>query len=491
MVSSTRVRPSSILQGVRPATPRHRAGTEGVPNARRIYTRIAWWTAATDAASIILALILALGIGFMLRDSLLPISRDWLIAVSVTPLVWVGVFYAHGLYALEHLSKFEELRRLVNSSTAGIVVMVMIGYWSRASFSRIWVGLAWFLAVAFEIATRSMWRHHMERLRKDGHLSLRTIIIGSNGEAHRLGKGLSAPGSGFLPLSLYSPHDLYLEERPGMEVRRYGGNLRLAIEEQQAECLFVASSDVTPEEMMEIARLARVENVDVRLSASLPEMISTRVAIQPVAGIMSMSFKPVHLSGVQALMKRTFDLTLATFMLVLTLPISILVAIAIKLESRGPVLFRQARITQGGRIFQMHKFRTMRHRPCDEDDLDTTVPFFKLEGDPRVTTVGRILRKASLDELPQLLNVVKGEMSLVGPRPLPIDQVEANPDLLTPRLEVPAGATGWWQISGRSRVGAEEAVKMDLFYIDNWSLGLDVYILFRTLGAVVTRRGAH
>jgi lipopolysaccharide/colanic/teichoic acid biosynthesis glycosyltransferase len=137
----------------------------------------------------------------------------------------------------------------------------------------------------------------------------------------------------------------------------------------------------------------------------------------------------------------------------------------------------------------MHKFRTMR---TDLDvSLDTTRPFFKLQSDPRLTRVGTFLRRFSLDELPQLWNVITGEMSLVGPRPLPADQVAANLDLLRPRQAVPAGVTGWWQINGRSLVTPEEALRLDLFYIENWSPTLDLYVLLKTFGAVVGRQGAY
>jgi lipopolysaccharide/colanic/teichoic acid biosynthesis glycosyltransferase len=147
----------------------------------------------------------------------------------------------------------------------------------------------------------------------------------------------------------------------------------------------------------------------------------------------------------------------------------------------------------GGRVFTMYKFRTMR---ADADEIltrlgiDHSAPFFKLVDDPRPTRVGRTLRRFSLDELPQLINVLKGDMSLVGPRPLPAEQVEANPDL-GPRHQVRAGMTGWWQINGRSRLSPEEAVRMDMFYVENWSLSFDLYILAKTVGAVVNGRGAY
>jgi lipopolysaccharide/colanic/teichoic acid biosynthesis glycosyltransferase len=187
-------------------------------------------------------------------------------------------------------------------------------------------------------------------------------------------------------------------------------------------------------------------------------------------------------------MKRIIDLAVASVALLLTLPLWPVITLAIRLESRGPALFHQERVTKDGRIFRIHKFRTMRTGGLA---LDTTRPFFKLESDPRLTRVGVLLRKLSLDELPQLWNVLTGEMSIVGPRPLPAEQVAANADLLTPRQAVPAGVTGWWQINGRSGVTPEEALRLDLFYIENWSPTLDLYIMLKTFGAVVGRQGAY
>jgi lipopolysaccharide/colanic/teichoic acid biosynthesis glycosyltransferase len=180
---------------------------------------------------------------------------------------------------------------------------------------------------------------------------------------------------------------------------------------------------------------------------------------------------------------------MASAALAISLPLWVVIAIAIRSSSRGPVLFRQERVTKGGRVFRVYKFRTMR---LDIDSpVDTSAPFFKLDADPRLTSIGRILRRLSLDELPQFLNVLKGEMSLVGPRPLPADQVAANLDLLGPRHEVPAGVTGWWQINGRSTVTPEEAIHLDQFYIENWSLSLDLYIMIKTFAAVLILKGAH
>jgi lipopolysaccharide/colanic/teichoic acid biosynthesis glycosyltransferase len=202
----------------------------------------------------------------------------------------------------------------------------------------------------------------------------------------------------------------------------------------------------------------------------------------------------VRLSGTQTVVKRAFDLLVASVGMVCIAPVWLVIAALIRLTSKGPVLFRQERVTKAGRAFTVYKFRTMVQdsaKVLEEHNIDPSAPFFKLDDDPRLTPVGRLLRKLSLDELPQLLNVLKGDMSLVGPRPLPVEQVAANLELLSSRHEVPAGVTGWWQINGRSSVSFEEAVRMDLFYIENWSLSLDLYILLKTVGCVLAGKGAH
>jgi lipopolysaccharide/colanic/teichoic acid biosynthesis glycosyltransferase len=196
------------------------------------------------------------------------------------------------------------------------------------------------------------------------------------------------------------------------------------------------------------------------------------------------------MSPVQAAVKRAFDVGVASVALLISLPVIALIAVAVRLTSSGPILFRQERVTKGGRVFTMLKFRTMVNDLPEGRTIDLTAPFFKLKDDPRLTRVGRVLRVSSLDELPQLWQVIRGDLSLVGPRPLPAVQVAANYALLSPRHEVRAGITGWWQINGRSSVAPHEAVRMDLFYIENWSLSLDLYILLKTLGAVVSFRDA-
>jgi lipopolysaccharide/colanic/teichoic acid biosynthesis glycosyltransferase len=191
--------------------------------------------------------------------------------------------------------------------------------------------------------------------------------------------------------------------------------------------------------------------------------------------------------------KRGFDLAGASLLLLVFAPVLLAAALAIKLDSRGPVLFRQLRVGRDGRPFQILKFRTMvadaESRKDELRDLNERDGLFKIERDPRITRVGRLLRRTSLDELPQLLNVVRGEMSLVGPRPLVLDEDRKIQGWQRRRLQLTPGVTGHWQILGSARIPLQEMVKIDYLYVANWSLWVDVKILLRTVTHVLTRQG--
>ena len=221
-------------------------------------------------------------------------------------------------------------------------------------------------------------------------------------------------------------------------------------------------------------------------------MPTTSVSVEAAAGEIALRRRTCNPQGLPGHVKRSIDVGVITLMLPVVLPLMALIAAAVKLTSPGPALFRQSRVTQGGRAFVMLKFRTMRERRADDRLDDVSDVFHKLgKNDPRITPIGRTLRRFSLDELPQLFNVLRGDMSLIGPRPLPVDQVAANSELFDGRHEMPAGLSGWWQVNGRSDLDPLTSVRMDLFYIDNWSLGLDLRIVLRTARAILGGRGAY
>jgi exopolysaccharide biosynthesis polyprenyl glycosylphosphotransferase len=235
--------------------------------------------------------------------------------------------------------------------------------------------------------------------------------------------------------------------------------------------------------------------IDLLVAPQLTDIAGPRVHIRPVEGLPLLHVEEPKLSGVAWLFKNLMDRIVAALLLLLLAPLFAVIAIAIRLTDRGPAIFSQARVGREGETFHVWKFRTMYTDAEDRlaqlvDQNEGDGLLFKIRDDPRVIPVGRFLRRASLDELPQLVNVFRGEMSLVGPRPLPADDGDFLGDVRR-RLLVRPGITGLWQVSGRSELSWDDAVRLDLYYVDNWSLAFDLVILCRTIGVVLGRKGAY
>jgi exopolysaccharide biosynthesis polyprenyl glycosylphosphotransferase len=462
--------------------------TASRPPARLAFRRLSIALALADAASIVAAL-LALQYVASVWTS---IDGALVLTLAVASLEWIAVFHAFGLYRVEHLSAWEEFRGIFSATTVGVGVIMVSSFWWEASISRPLLAWTWLFAISFELLTRRLFRWRIRQLKRDGTLTLRTLLVGTNEEAARLARVLQPSVRGFAPIGCVSTSEATDLDGGLPRIGRLD-ELADIIRRERAECVFVASSAVSPKDVIDISRACRQAEVEMRVSANLPDILTSRLSIQPIDDVMALYLKPVRLTRTQAALKRSFDLLVSVPALIVLLPLMAVVAMAIRSTSSGPVIFRQRRMTKNGRVFTMLKFRTM---VADADHAahpkvaDLTEPFFKMRDDPRLTGIGYVLRKLSLDELPQLWNVVRGDMSLVGPRPLIIEQIEADPELLEPRHEVKAGMTGWWQINGRSDVELGDAVRLDLFYIDNWSLSLDLYILLKTVGVILRGKGA-
>jgi exopolysaccharide biosynthesis polyprenyl glycosylphosphotransferase len=419
-------------------------------------------------------------------------TYSWLPAIVGT-LMWVGIFHSFGLYVSKNLSSPDEVRRVVGATSVGAaLLMIFAGASSGAATGGL--GFAFLTLLVLEVASRLTWRRYARRLRQKGLLAYRTIVIGSARDAANVCNALiEDERSGFFPIGRVAPERG--TDAPGSPPFLGDiGELASVVRERSAEAIVVASSVLSGADLAAVQQLARREELAIRLVARVPRMLTHRLTLQPVGSLMTVAVRPAQLSGGQAALKRGFDVIAGSLALVVSLPLQLAIGAIIKMTSPGPILFSQQRITKDNRSFTVYKFRTMAtgaDRAMDERGVDRTQPFFKGGDVPPVTGVGRVLRALSLDELPQLFNVVRGDMSLVGPRPLPAEQVEANPELLGPRHEVRTGLTGWWQVNGRSDVSPEEAISQDLFYIENWSLSLDLYVLARTVGVVLSRRGAR
>jgi exopolysaccharide biosynthesis polyprenyl glycosylphosphotransferase len=463
---------------------------------QRSHTRLQYqahyvWMGLTDSLSVFAALLLAYQLRF---DRLLPTLDFWLLLLTV-PLITPLVYLTMRLYRVHQYSTAEEFRRIIVSISLIISAVVMVSFWSKASFSRLWMLLSWGLGLLFALSSRRLWHWQVRRSRMRGRLIFRTLIVGANPEAERLAATMQAKEFGFLPVGFVagSMDEMRLDDEG---VLGPIDHLRELIRESRADCLFVASSAVTAEDVVQIMKARRLEDVEVRFTANLPAILSSRLAPQVIGGVMTLSVNVPQLTRFQAAAKRACDVLLSGLGLLLLSPLFAVVALAIKLTSRGPIIFRQERIGLRGRCFTMLKFRTMvahADRLLDKlrDQNQADGPLFKLHQDPRVTRVGRALRRYSIDELPQLVNVLRGEMSLVGPRPPLAAEVALYEEWQLDRLEVRPGITGLWQVSGRSGLSFEEYVRLDLFYVENWSIAYDLFILSKTIPLLVSARGAY
>jgi exopolysaccharide biosynthesis polyprenyl glycosylphosphotransferase len=417
----------------------------------------------------------------------------YVLLIPISAAVWITIFHLFGLYRLDHISPWDEFRGTIGAAAISLLVTLGASSWLGRPLSHSRLLLTALLVVGLELALRRGLRLLVGRMQRTGRLSLRTALIGVNAEAIRLAHALEEGPGGLIPVG-YVSVGASGPEGDGFPVIGNIDTLEDVIRGHGVECVLVAATAASSDDLLRVSRACRRTGVVMKVSANLPEALSSRMSVQRAGAVTTVTLNPVRLTGRRGAIKRSFDVLVGSVALLLALPVMAVVALAIGLTSRGPVLFRQERGTKDGEPFTMYKFRTMvedSDRALDGAVIDLTRPFFKMKDDPRLTTIGRLLRKVSLDELPQLWNVVRGDMSLVGPRPLPFEQVEANAAALAPRHEVRAGLTGWWQISGRSELDSEDALRLDVFYIENWSLSLDLYILIRTLGTVLGGRGAH
>jgi exopolysaccharide biosynthesis polyprenyl glycosylphosphotransferase len=273
-------------------------------------------------------------------------------------------------------------------------------------------------------------------------------------------------------------------------------SLPAVLDRERVDELILTDSDFGDRELLEIVDAAHRRGVEVRIAPKATELLTQRVEFVPGQGIPLFELRPPAFVGMDWVVKRAFDLVVSSLVLVVGLPLWLAIAAAVKLTSPGPVFYRDLRVGLGEQEFGMLKFRTMYADAAGkqaelEASNEADGPLFKIREDPRVTRVGAFLRRFSLDEIPQLWNVLRGEMSLVGPRPLPLRDYERLDAWHRKRYLVLPGVTGLWQISGRSSLGFDDLVRLDFFYLENWSIWLDISILAKTVPAVVSGRGAY
>jgi exopolysaccharide biosynthesis polyprenyl glycosylphosphotransferase len=321
----------------------------------------------------------------------------------------------------------------------------------------------------------------------------RALLVGSGAHIEAVAHALRSRSRTHVDLVGY----ISLSPRPQNGLRSLGAldELGEVLGREEVDEVIIADPDFPQERALDLVDQCHQRGVTVHVAPSTMEILVDRAEFVPGESVPLFTLRPPVFEGIEYAVKRTFDLVLSTVGLVILSPLLLACAIAVKLSSRGPVIYRSVRPGIAGKPFHCFKFRTMRQH-ADESQADLEAlnelsgALFKIRNDPRLTRVGRFLRRFSLDELPQLANVVRGEMSLVGPRPLPMRDFEHLEDWHKKRYLVLPGITGLWQVSGRAELDFDDLVRLDFLYLERWSIFLDLSILLKTIPAVLSRRGA-
>ncbi|MEE4275373.1 MAG: sugar transferase [Thermoleophilia bacterium] len=422
----------------------------------------------------------------------------WLL-LALTP-VWVVMLYVFGLYrepgrsigGATSLEALSGLSALTAASWLVFVGMILVD----GAMAPVSALIAFWLA-AIVIVPLGRWVARATVWSRPGFVE-RTLIVGAGDVGHTLAAKIANHPEYRLDVIGFIDDGEPMPNGKGPDVPVLGtlGDLEELIAREELDRVIVAFSQARHPEFLQLVRLCADHGVKVNIVPRLFEVVSSQAGVDDIEGIPLLDVGHVELSRFNMAVKRAFDIVAGGAGMLLALPVFAVIAVLIKLDSPGPVFFRQERMGRGGRTFQMYKFRSMadgadKHRHDLDAHNEYSGPMFKMKEDPRITRLGAWLRRLSIDEAPQIFNVVKGDMSLVGPRPLWVEEAKQCRGWTQKRLDITPGITGLWQVTGRSDIPFDEMVKLDYLYVTGWSLGWDVKLLLQTVPAVLGMRGAY
>ena len=471
------------------------------------------WLRRYQAALVVVdfaAAAIAAGIAFLIRFVIPEHAADvvqYTVFGSIMPVAWVCIVALNRAYEGRFIgagqAEFDRIMRAFLHLTA----LVALGsYASHVDIARGFVVVALPLALVIDMVGRYAARKYLHRQRVRGRAMTSMLLVGDGRSIAEFAwmlrrdrhAGMSVVG-GCVPAELV--HDPETQQRlADANVTLLGDidSITSAVRASRADSVaIVSSAAVGPDRLRWISWQLEGTATDLVVSPGLTEIAGPRLHIRPVAGLPLLHVEEPEFTGFRRFVKTTFDFTGAALMLLFLAPVALAVGLAVRLTSRGPVFFCQDRVGRGGRTFRMVKFRSMyvdaekRRAALEQRNVNSDGLLFKIPDDPRITPVGRFIRKYSLDEIPQLINVLTGKMSLVGPRPNLPSEVARYGDDMRRRLLVKPGITGLWQISGRNDLTWLETVQLDLRYVENWTLGYDLMILWKTPSAVARAAGAY
>ena len=456
-----------------------------------------------DAVCIVLSILAAYQLRFQLLEYYAPFSGAFYVRLAwIAVPMWLVIFALYWLYHPDRLfGGMQEYSGVVSACTAGLVSLILYSFLDRRvdhDISRGWLAMVWFFSVTSVCLTRFGYRRLIYHLRKRGLFVRRALVVGANEEGRAVVTQLRALRTGgievvgFVDTALPRGTDV-----EGLPVLGNLGRLNNLVQRLGVEELIVIPTAMRREELLDIYRdWGTNRRVRVCLSSGLYELCTTGAQLREVGFIPLLSLNRTRITGVDALMKSALDFVGTLVAVTLLAPVFLMIAILVRLDSPGPVIYRRRVVGLYGRKFDAFKFRTM--IPNADTFLEANPKLReewerngKIQDDPRITRVGRVLRRYSLDELPQLFNVLKGQMSLVGPRMITPTELKHFGRWRHNLLTVKPGLTGLWQVSGRSDLSYEERVRLDMQYIRNYTTWIDLKLIFNTVQVVLKGRGAY
>ena len=421
------------------------------------------------------------------------------LAIGLIYVLWLVLFVSFGLYRTPRLtSRFDEAIAVLKAITVGTVLFVVATLDGGFSFTRVLMGIYWVATFVLVAGGRFGVRSIQQYLVVSGIGRRRAVIIGSEARGVRLLHSLrEAPSEGYDIIGFVgAKEEATRDEVEGIPVLGEGRDLKRILVESQVDSVLIALKSNSHEEVLAIVEAGRGLSVSFSITPDLYDIVMGHVRTSQIHGVPLMELKPHLMAPGEMSLKRAMDFTVASIVLLGLSPLWLLIALLIKLDSRGPVLFRQERVGERGRIFTMYKFRSM-----IEEAESGTGPVWVSDDDPRITRMGRLLRMLHLDESPQCINFVKGDMSLVGPRPERpyfVERFSNDIPLYTRRFNVKPGLLGWAQSKHEFDLNskdfariAEERLEYDLYYIENMSLALDFRIMLRTIWFVLAGKSTR
>jgi len=436
----------------------------------------------------------------------IPSKEDAVVVVGyslVSAVLAVSWFAALSMFATRDRTIIgagtTEYKRIGDATIRVFALFVILAFSVQSELGRGYLFIALPLGLTMLLVSRWAWRKWLLRKRATGAYSHRAILMGERQKSEHVAQQIRRDGaSGIRIVGAITEHGGSGQElAPGIPVLGDYASLSRVLEQARADTVvFTGADTIDPRGMREIGWELESTSTNLIVAPALTDVAGPRIHARPVAGLPLIQVDYPVFTGRKYAAKRAFDLVVTSLALLVLSPLFIVIAVLVRRDSRGPALFTQERVGLNGEQFRMLKFRSMvvdaeSQLPTLLDSTDGNGVLFKLRSDPRVTRVGAVLRRYSLDELPQLVNVLLGDMSLVGPRPPLAKEVAKYDEWTRRRLLVRPGITGLWQTQGRSDLSWEDSVRLDLYYVENWSLTGDIIILYRTVRAVARAEGAY